>query len=169
MTGISEPRVSSYRRNSDERGYFSTPFPSDSLSLLNPTEVYISLSKTKLSHTVRGMHFQIFPHSESKLLTVLHGSIFDVLIDLSTLTSKSKKIYTFQLDQDRPEVLFIPKGFAHGYQTLSDDTEILYALDAKYEPDSCGGYSPLSDEISELWPFKPSLIKQEDLAWPMLP
>lgn len=169
MTNNDEPRISPYRRNSDDRGYFSTPFPPETLSLLNLPEAYISISRSNFAHTIRGMHFQSFPYAEAKLLTVLRGSIFDVLIDLSTLATESVRTYTFHLHEERPEVLYIPKGFAHGYQTLSKETEILYALDSKYVPGSCAGYSPLSDGIRELWPFKPSLIKEEDLMWPMLP
>jgi len=169
MTNFKEPRVFAYRRNSDERGFFSTPFPPENLSLLNPSEVYISISKSNFKHTVRGMHFQKHPFAEAKLLTVLRGSIFDVLIDLSAGKSHSKRIYTYQFNEDRPEVLYIPKGFAHGYQTLAEGTEILYALDSSYDPNSCAGYSPLSVGIKELWPFEPSIIKQEDLMWPTLP
>jgi dTDP-4-dehydrorhamnose 3,5-epimerase len=168
MTNITEPRVFEYRRNSDERGFFSTPFSLESLSLLNLSEVYISISRSNFKHTVRGMHYQQHPFAEAKLLTVLRGSIFDVLIDLNVGKSHSKRIYTYQLNEDRPEVLYIPKGFAHGYQTLTTGTEILYALDSRYEPDSCSGYSPLSVGIKELWPFEPSIIKQEDLLWPTL-
>jgi dTDP-4-dehydrorhamnose 3,5-epimerase len=169
MSNISKPKVLDYRRNSDTRGFFSTPFPPQSLSLLNLSEVYISISNSNFEHTVRGMHFQKHPYAEAKLLTVLHGSIFDVLIDLNVEKSHSNRIYTFQIDEDRPQVLYIPKGFAHGYQTLAAGTEILYALDSRYEPKSCAGYSPLSEGIKELWPFEPSIIKQEDLLWPTLP
>jgi dTDP-4-dehydrorhamnose 3,5-epimerase len=169
MTDTSKPLVFPYRRNSDERGFFSTPFPPDILSQLNLPEVYISISRSNFVHTIRGMHFQKHPYAEAKLLTVLRGSIFDVLIDLNDDRSDSNRIYSFQFEEDRPEVLYIPKGFAHGYQTLTADTEILYALDSRYEPDSCAGYSPLSEGIKELWPFEPSVIKQEDLLWPTLP
>jgi len=164
-----EPKIYTYQKNYDERGSFSTPFPVCTLSLLNVEELYFSVSQTLNAHTIRGMHFQESPNSEAKLLTVLHGAIFDILIDLRTLGTGSVKTHTYQLDAKTPQVLYIPRGFAHGYQTLSDDTDILYALDGKYEPLSASGFSPLSSEIQSLWPFEPSLIKQGDLQWPMLP
>jgi dTDP-4-dehydrorhamnose 3,5-epimerase len=114
------------------------------------------------------MHYQTQPFSEAKLLTVIRGSILDILIDLNTVGDGSPTIYTFELNANRPEVLFIPKGFAHGYQTISEGTEILYALDSSYEPGSTRGFSPLSLEIKKLWPFNPTLIKEDDLKWPML-
>jgi dTDP-4-dehydrorhamnose 3,5-epimerase len=164
-----EPLLIPYLRHSDDRGYFSTPFSPNVLSLLNIDEAYISISQTKFGHTVRGMHYQMAPFSESKLLTVLQGSIFDIVVDLRDIGNGKTKIHTFQLSADRPEAIFIPRGFAHGYQTLSDDTQILYALDSKFDSISCAGFSPLSKGIIEMWPFKPSIVKEEDLKWPMLP
>lgn len=164
-----EPCLISYRRHGDDRGDFSTPFSPKTLSMLTLNEAYISLSQSRSAHTIRGMHYQLAPFSEAKILTVLRGSIFDVLVDLRNSDNGERKVHTFELSADRPEALFIPRGFAHGYQTLSDDTQILYALDSKYDLNSCAGYSPLSRGIVELWPFKPSIIKEEDLKWPMLP
>lgn len=169
MTLDGEPRLIPYLRHSDDRGAFSTPFSPEILSLLNIEEAYISVSQSKFEHTVRGMHYQMAPYSEAKLLSVIRGSIFDVVIDLGERENGKIKILTFELSADRPETLFIPRGFAHGYQTLEEDTQILYALDSKYDSNSCAGYSPLSNGIKELWPFKPTIIKEEDLKWPMLP
>jgi len=169
MTLDGEPRLIPYLRHSDGRGDFSTPFSPETLSLLNIDEAYISVSQSKFEYTVRGMHYQLAPFSEAKLLSVIQGSIFDVLIDLGDVANGKVKIHTFELSAERPEALFIPRGFAHGYQTLAQDTQILYALDSKYDSHSCAGYSPLSNGIRELWPFKPSIMKEEDLKWPMLP
>ena len=169
MTLDGGPRLIPYLRHSDDRGDFSTPFSPETLSLLNIDEAYISVSQSRFKHTVRGMHYQMAPFSEAKLLSVIRGSIFDVLIDMKELENGKTKIHAFELNSDRSEALFIPRGFAHGYQTLAEDTQILYALDSKYDSHSCAGYSPLSNGVKELWPFKPSIIKKEDLKWPMLP
>jgi dTDP-4-dehydrorhamnose 3,5-epimerase len=163
------PRVFSYNRSLDDRGYFATVFPHEVLSLLNLKEIYISVSMTREKHTIRGMHYQKSPFEEAKLLSVLQGSIVDVLIDLRSLKKGTKRIFSFALRADQEEVLYIPKGFAHGYQTLCSNTQILYALDSRYEPSHCDGYSPLSEDLEELWPFKPSIIQKRDLQWPVLP
>ena len=114
------------------------------------------------------MHYQSEPYSEAKLLTVIQGSIVDVLIDLRPHSEQIQKIYRFNFTEERPEILYIPQGFAHGYQTLTNNTVILYALDAGFQPDKVNGISPLSADIMSLWPFEPSQIKPEDLKWPLL-
>lgn len=163
---LNQPLILSFQLNLDERGSFSTPFSQESLSLLNVSEAYISISRTKSAYTIRGMHFQEEPYSENKLVTVLEGSIADVLIDLHALNQGKLVTHKFDLDSRRPEVLFIPRGFAHGYQTLADNTAILYALDSKYEKNATQGFSPLSDGVKELWPANPELINEVDLKWP---
>jgi dTDP-4-dehydrorhamnose 3,5-epimerase len=165
---LSQPFVSTFHLNSDERGSFSTPFTQKSLSLLNVSEAYVSISRSISAYTIRGMHFQEEPYSENKLVTVIEGSIIDVLVDLHALKQGDFVAYKFHLDSQKPEVLFIPRGFAHGYQTLADNTAILYALDSKYEKNATQGFSPLSDGLMELWPAKPRLINDVDLKWPKI-
>ena len=165
---LTQPLISAFQFNSDERGSFSTPFTQQSLSLLNVPETYISISRTKFAYTVRGMHFQEEPYSENKLVTVLEGSIIDILIDLSALKQGRLVTHKFHLDSQKPQVLFIPRGFAHGYQTLSDNAAILYALDSKYEKNATRGYSPLSDGLRDLWSANPGMINEVDLKWPKI-
>jgi dTDP-4-dehydrorhamnose 3,5-epimerase len=114
------------------------------------------------------MHFQIAPFQESKLLTVVRGQIFDVLINLDSSLKTQDRIHTFEISANHNSSLFIPKGFAHGYQSLSDDTIVLYALDSKFDKSSTRGFSPLSPGIRELWPHEPINIKEGDLDWPTL-
>jgi dTDP-4-dehydrorhamnose 3,5-epimerase len=155
-------------RHSDERGFFSTCFPQGLLQRLDRDEVYISASVTSEARTVRGMHFQTSPFEESKLLTVVQGKIFDVLINLDSSLEIQDRIHTFEISGEVNSCLFIPKGFAHGYQTLSDDTIVLYALDSKFDKSSTRGFSPLSSQIRDLWPHDPINIKKDDLVWPSL-
>ena len=128
----------------------------------------MSVSRTKHAGTVRGLHFQMSPFAENKLLTVVSGSIFDVVVDLDDSIPLSKRIYKYKLDSQAGQTLFIPKGFAHGFQSLSDDTTVLYSLDSEYMESATCGYSPLSSCLRELWPTAPMNIKPEDLAWPVL-
>jgi dTDP-4-dehydrorhamnose 3,5-epimerase len=165
---LNQPLILTFQLNSDERGSFSTPFAQESLSLLNASEAYISISRTKSAYTIRGMHFQEEPYSENKLVTVIEGSITDVLIDLRELEQGNFVTHKFHLDSQKPEVLFVPRGFAHGYQTLTDNTAIIYALDSKYEKNATRGFSPLSDGLRELWLANPELINEVDLKWPKI-
>lgn len=165
---LERPELVPFQKNLDYRGYFSTPFTKHQINKLNRAEVYISLSSTKLAHTVRGMHFQAPPFSEAKILTVLYGSIFDIVVNLDESLPLEKRIHEFNLSEEDNLSLYIPKGFAHGYQTQSDNVLILYALDSEYSKSNLRGFSPLSKALRDLWPSPPTCIKPEDLKWPQL-
>jgi dTDP-4-dehydrorhamnose 3,5-epimerase len=162
------PFLTSLAKNSDTRGSFASCFPLEQLRRLNLEEVYVSASVTSLATTVRGMHFQAAPFEEAKLITVVQGEIFDVLINLDSSLPLDQRIFTFNISSDSPSCLFIPRGYAHGFQALSDQTIVLYALDSHYDNASTRGFSPLSPDIEHLWPQRPSNIKIEDLGWPSL-
>jgi dTDP-4-dehydrorhamnose 3,5-epimerase len=165
---LKKPELIAFQKKLDFRGYFSTPFAKHQINKLNREEVYISLSSTKLAHTVRGMHFQAPPFSEAKILTVLRGSIVDVVVNLDDSLPMKERIYKFNLSEEENLSLYIPKGFAHGYQTQTDNVLILYALDSEYSKSNVRGFSPLSEVFVDLWPSPPICIKPEDLKWPML-
>jgi dTDP-4-dehydrorhamnose 3,5-epimerase len=138
------------------------------LSRLESNEVYVSASYTSKANSVRGMHYQSAPFQEAKLVTVLQGDIFDVVVDLDESLPLTERIHTFMISAQKPSCLFVPKGFAHGFQSLSDEVIVLYALDAEYNKASTRGFSPLSQTLKGLWPVEPQNLKSEDLAWPML-
>jgi dTDP-4-dehydrorhamnose 3,5-epimerase len=163
-----EPQLIPFSKKIDNRGYFSTPFGHEEISRLNAGETYISLSHTNLAHTVRGMHFQKEPYSEAKLLKVIHGSIFDIVLDLDESRSIDQRIYQFELSENDDVCLYIPRGYAHGYQTQSDNVLLLYALDSKFSKEHASGYTPMSNSFVKLWPYQPLNVKPEDLSWPTL-
>ena len=138
------------------------------MRLLKTDEVYVSASYTSKTNSVRGMHYQSAPFGEAKLVTVLQGEIFDVVINLDKSLPLMKRIHTYRISSQQPSCLFIPKGFAHGFQTLSDEVIVLYALDSEYNKASTRGFSPLSPTLRGLWPREPENLKSEDLAWPVL-
>ena len=135
---------------------------------MNPGEVYVSASVTTNKGTVRGLHFQKQPFSEAKLVSVVKGRIFDVVVNLDMSLPLDERVHTFDLEENVSSCLYIPKGFAHGFQALTDDTVVIYALDSRYNEGATGGFSPLSPSVIELWPQQPVNIKPEDLAWPQL-
>ena len=163
---LEKPELIHFNKNIDDRGFFVTPFSNADVNRLNIREVYISLSFTHLASTVRGMHFQTSPFSEAKLLTVLRGSIHDVVIDVNQSLPKKNRIFQFKLTDTDNFCLYIPRGFAHGYQTQTDDVLMMYALDSRYSKLNTRGFSPLSKNLLNLWPMPPRNIKKEDLAWP---
>jgi dTDP-4-dehydrorhamnose 3,5-epimerase len=155
-------------RHIDARGYFSTFFGKRELLRLKQSETYIALSYTNLTNTVRGMHFQEEPYSEAKLLKVIAGSISDILIDLDESLSMNQRIYQYELSESDDYCLYIPRGYAHGYQALTDNVKVLYALDSSFSKLHTRGFSPFSSVLKNLWPIQPENIKLEDLAWPEL-
>ncbi len=157
-----------FTKDWDERGYFSLPFGRRAISKLDSSQVYIALSSTNLAYTIRGMHFQSQPFSESKLLKVISGSILDVVISLDDSLPLSERIHKFNLSEKDEVCLYIPQGYAHGYQTLTDNVQLMYALDSKYSKPHTRGFSPMSLSLATVWPFKPTYLKPEDLLWPQL-
>jgi dTDP-4-dehydrorhamnose 3,5-epimerase len=129
---------------------------------------YVSSSVTHKAHTVRGLHFQSDAAAENKILSVTRGAIFDLVVSLDESKSLTQRIFSFTLAEEDGLSLFIPRGFAHGFQTLEDDTTIIYGLDSEYNFKSTRGFSPLSPAIRNLWPHAPINVKPEDLAWPLL-
>lgn len=157
-----------FTQKSDDRGYFSLPFSRSAISKLDSSQVYIALSFSNLAYTIRGMHFQSQPFSESKLLKVISGSILDVVISLDDSLPLSERIHQFNLSEKDEVCLYIPKGYAHGYQTLTDNVLLMYALDSEYSKPHTQGFSPMSSSLANIWPAKPTYLKQEDLLWPQL-
>ena len=163
-----KPEVIPFDMNVDDRGYFSTPFGKKEINRLKLSETYISLSHTNLAHTVRGMHFQVEPYSEAKLLKVINGSIFDIVLNLDESLPMEQRIYQFKLSEKDNACLYIPRGYAHGYQTQTNNVLLLYALDSTFSKLHTRGFSPLSRSLAALWPAKPVNLKSEDLMWPKL-
>jgi dTDP-4-dehydrorhamnose 3,5-epimerase len=114
--------------------------------------VQINLSLTARKGSVRGMHFQHAPHRETKIVSCLRGEVFDVAVDLRAESATFLQWHGEVLSGANHRSLLIPKGFAHGFQALSDDCELLYLHDAAFAPDSEGGVHPLDPRLAIRWP-----------------
>ena len=123
----------------------------------------ISLSKKK--GTIRGIHYQIKPFEESKIVRCTRGSIFDVIIDLRPDSKTFKKWCSFELTEDNYKMLYIPKGFAHGFQTLEDNTEVSYQISEFYHPEYAKGIRWDDKTFRIEWPLNVSLISENDLDY----
>jgi dTDP-4-dehydrorhamnose 3,5-epimerase len=162
------PELIELSRAEDSRGFFEQSFPSSAISRLDRDSVYVASSWAAEKHSIRGLHYQEEPFGERKLVRVIAGRVLDVVVNLDKLIPMETRIQTFELSSDVPRCLYIPKGFAHGFQSLEDDTIVLYCLDNIYAPQATKGLNPLSPVLANLWPFKPSRIKEADLLWPDL-
>jgi dTDP-4-dehydrorhamnose 3,5-epimerase len=118
----------------DERGYFARTFCKQAFSRhgLIRDFVQMSTSFNKMKGQIRGMHYQEEPYAETKIVRCTRGSIYDVIVDLRQSSPTYNQWYAEELSADNRKIFYIPKGFAHGYKTLEDDTELFYMMDQIY-------------------------------------
>jgi dTDP-4-dehydrorhamnose 3,5-epimerase len=128
--------------------------------------VQASSSSTGQRGTIRGMHFQHAPRREAKLVRCARGSIFDVITDLRPDSATHRNSWTFELR--RHTALFVPAGFAHGYQTLVDDVLVEYLINECHAPELADGFRPDDPAAAITWPLPPAMVSERDLAWPDL-
>lgn len=151
------------RRIGDERGFFSRFFCADELPDFGTGSIaQINHTMTRAKGVIRGMHFQRAPHDETKFVSCLKGVIFDVAVDLRPESPTYLKWHGEILSEDNARSLLIPAGFAHGFQTLSEDCELIYLHDKPYAPDAEGGVNPLDPKINISWPLPVSQMSARD-------
>lgn len=146
----------------DERGYLSRLFCMTELKSVGWDEPIeqVNFALTSKSGTIRGFHYQQTPHSEMKLVTCIRGEVWDVAIDLRPNSPTYLRWHGEVLSSNNLRALFIPKGFAHGFQTLSDDVQLLYCHSAAYEASADRGINPLDPNLAVNWPL--SIINMSD-------
>ena len=139
----------------DERGYLERMFCSEELQSIIGTRQVVQINHTKTAKrgAVRGMHFQYPPHAEMKLVSCLRGEVFDVAVDLRNESPTFLKWHADVLSQDNHKTLVVPEGFAHGFQTLSYDCELLYFHTAAYKSEAEAGLNALDERLAIKWPL----------------
>jgi dTDP-4-dehydrorhamnose 3,5-epimerase len=152
----------------DHRGFFMRTFCAREFTErgLVATFVQHSISSSRTIGTLRGMHFQHPPHQEVKVVTCLKGAIWDVLIDLRQDSPTFAKWQGFELTAMNRRRLYIPQGFAHGHQSLSDDTEVGYLISEYYVPDAADGVRHDDPAFAIEWPLRVTAISHKDRTWP---
>ena len=163
-------RVISRDTHSDSRGEFYKIFNLDDLNKFgwNDAVKQINFSQTFKKGTVRGMHMQFSTYAEYKLVTCIKGSIFDVAIDLRKGAKTYLKFFSIQLDHINKLSLMIPPGFAHGFQVLEEDSQIIYTHSKEYSNDFEGGINPLDPDIQVQWPIPVIGLSERDKKLPLL-
>jgi dTDP-4-dehydrorhamnose 3,5-epimerase len=147
----------------DERGTFSRVYCQNELKKITNIDIkQINHSYTKEKGTVRGMHFQYEPDAEVKIIKCLQGSIFDVVIDLRKGSPTFLKHFSIELNSENKKMLYIPKGFAHGFQTLKDDTELLYLHSNIYTPKNEGALNIKDPLLDIKWPLNIINLSDKD-------
>ena len=162
---MKEPIFFEFRQVVDDRGSFSALFKSNE-SITNAwgarTIKQVNLSKNRYKGTIRGLHFQKKPNAEAKIVICLKGSIYDCVINVEKESSLFLSKYEYKLDEDNNNCLFIPEGYAHGFQTLQDHTEVLYLHSNDWCPASESGLSYKDPKLAIDWPLEATIISDRD-------
>lgn len=148
----------------DERGFFARCWCQNETQKhgINTNIAQCNISFNKHKGTIRGMHYQTEPYAEAKFVRCTQGAIFDVIIDLRENSPTYKKWHGVELTANNYKTLYIPKGFAHGYQTLINNSEVFYLMSDFYHPDAACSV-PWNDPIIGIdWPIKLSVISEKD-------
>lgn len=155
-------------RHADERGHFARTFCEDEFAAAGlPTQFpQHSLSFNARAGTLRGMHFQLAPHEEPKLVRCTRGAVWDVLIDLRPGQPGFGRWHAEELSEENGRALYIPPGFAHGFQALRDDTELLYLIGTRYVPGAAAGLRWDDPQFAIPWPLPVTVISDRDRQLP---
>ena len=149
----------------DERGSFARTFCREEFEThgLNSIVAQCNISQNRKKGTLRGMHYQVAPHAEAKLVTCLAGSIYDVIIDLRPDSITYCHWFAVELSaRCRRSLIYIPEGFAHGFQTLEDDTEVFYQMSHAYVPEAARGVRWNDPAFAIDWPDGPRTLSERD-------
>jgi len=156
------------QKQEDSRGFFARTFCKQEFSKhgLNADVTQCSVSFNPREGTLRGMHFQVAPFEEVKLVRCTMGSIFDVIIDLRVGSATYKKWFGVELSARNHKTLYIPPNFAHGFETLVDDSEVFYQISQFYSAEHARGVRWNDPAFDVKWPFVPKIINERDRNYP---
>ncbi|MBU6230260.1 MAG: dTDP-4-dehydrorhamnose 3,5-epimerase [Cyanobacteria bacterium REEB459] len=158
-------------KKADNRGFFTRIFCSQEFSQLgiNPQAAQLNLCHTDIQGTVRGLHYQVPPALETKLLRCVRGAIYDVIVDMRPDSPTYGQHYGVELSADNYRALYVPAMFANGYQALTAHAEIIYVVSQAYTPGCEQGLRYDDPYLKIDWPLPVSLVSEKDRGWPDFP
>lgn len=154
----------------DERGWFARTYCKNEFNTIGHTKEWVQLnhSYTKQKGTIRGMHYQLAPFSEIKLVRCISGAVYDVIIDIRKNSPTFKHYFGAEISAKNKKMIYIPEGFAHGFQTLTDDCELTYHHSQFYMPGVEGGIRFNDPSIEIEWPLSVNTISERDSLHPLI-
>lgn len=157
------------KRLEDERGFFGRSFCQREFEAfgLNANVVQANVSHNKKKGTLRGMHIQLPPYGETKLVRCTSGAIYDVIVDLRADSATFQQWIGVELAAESFRMLFVPEGFAHGFLTLEDNTDVTYQVTQYYTPIAERGFRWDDPAFNIQWPSSPTLVSPKDQAHPL--
>jgi dTDP-4-dehydrorhamnose 3,5-epimerase len=166
-TELAGAYVIEVERQDDARGSFARVYCAQELAEhgLDARVAQTSMSWNPRRATLRGLHYQLEPHAEAKLVRAVAGAMFDVAVDLRPESPSYRKWVGVELSGDNARAFFIPAGCAHGFLTLVDATTVLYQISVPYAPESARGVRWNDPALAIAWPFAPTVISARDREW----
>jgi dTDP-4-dehydrorhamnose 3,5-epimerase len=167
-TGLQGAVIVEIEKLQDQRGFFARSWCKREFEQygLDASLVQANVSYNHRKGTLRGMHFQVEPHGETKLVRCTQGAIYDVIIDLRQDSPTYRKWVGVELTADNFRMLFVPKMFAHGFQTLAEESVVTYQVGQFYTPGSERGIRFDDPAFQIQWPLEVSVISDKDKSWP---
>lgn len=155
-------------KKGDERGFFARFFCTKEFKGIGLDENFVQVnnSLSAFKGTLRGMHYQLYPKAESKLVRCIKGSLYDVILDLRKDSPTFGQSYGCELTAENRRMMYVPKGFAHGFITLQDDTEALYLVSEFYSPQMERGIRWDDPAFKIAWPIEPKTVSNKDSEHP---
>lgn len=155
-------------RLGDERGFFARVFCTEEFSKIGLIDSFVQInnSLTGDKGTLRGMHYQLPPAAEVKVVRCIQGVLFDVILDLRPDSSTFGEWFGETLTAENRRMMYVPKGFAHGFITLEENTEAFYLAGAAYDPEQERGIRYNDPRFNIEWPMEPAAVSDKDNNWP---
>lgn len=169
-TSLQDAWVMDIEKRGDNRGFFARTFAQEEFAAHGMVDTYVqqNMSYSARKGTIRGIHFQVNPHAEAKVVRCVRGAICDVIVDLRKSSPTFLKYELCELTADNHRMVYCPKGFAHGAMTLTDDVEFTYLVSTHYTASAERGLRFDDPLIGIDWPLPVSEISDKDRAWPSL-
>lgn len=154
----------SLEKHEDNRGFFARTFCKKEFAAHNLVTDFVqcNLSYNRIKGTLRGMHFQTPPYEEIKIVSCMHGTVYDVVLDIRENSETYGKWLSQELSEDNNIMLYIPKGLAHGFQTLTDEALVYYQMSSFYSPNAASGIRFDDKRFNIIWPIENKIMSEKD-------
>jgi dTDP-4-dehydrorhamnose 3,5-epimerase len=169
-TTLKDAFVIELEKRGDDRGFFARTMCRQEFGSHGLDTDYVQQNTSVSAHagTIRGMHYQLPPHTEAKLVRCIEGEIVDIIVDLRRDSPSFMKHEKFTLSDRNRRQLYVPRGFAHAFQAISDNVEVSYLVSAAYAPAAERGLRFSDPRLGIEWPLPVTVISDKDASWPLL-
>ncbi|GGK05528.1 dTDP-4-dehydrorhamnose 3,5-epimerase [Pseudomonas matsuisoli] len=169
-TQLNDAWLIELEKRGDDRGFFARTMCQEEFAKHGMVTSFVQQNMSVSAHkgTLRGLHYQMRPYAEAKLIRCLRGAIIDIIVDIREESSTYLQHQAFELTDSNMHQLYVPPGFAHSFQTLTDDVEVSYLVSSPYTPSAERGLRYSDEKLGIQWPLPVTTISDKDAAWPLI-